>query len=398
MISDDSREERRQRAVESLGIVETGHVDRLDRVTRVAKALFGVMISSVTVMDHDRALYAGRAGFDDPESGRTDTPCSLVTDTGELVTTDDARVDPRFAHLGAFNDNEFGFYVGYPLIDGSGNVVGSFCLMDAEPRQLSADEMLEFCDLAAWAQVELLADADASEARRTQQALLPDGPLDVEGVHVEGICLSALSVGGDYYDYGLLGRFVHVAVGDVMGKGVGAAIIGSSVRAACRAASPHVAAGRELGLAVDRIARAVQNDLQRTSSFVTYFHAVLDLDTGELSFVDAGSGLSIIVRADGTVQHLAGTGLPLGLDDGGRPTETTRLGVGDRLIVMSDGVLDVLDVLDDESDWALEVAGLAARPDERHPERLGLLEAMTALTHQRLSRDDVTVVVLDRRP
>ena len=395
MISDDSREERRQRAVESLGIVETGHVDRLDRVTRVAKALFGVMISSVTVMDHDRALYAGRAGFDDPESGRTDTPCSLVTDTGELVTTDDARVDPRFAHLGAFNDNEFGFYVGYPLIDGSGNVVGSFCLMDAEPRQLSADEMLEFCDLAAWAQVELLADADASEARRTQQALLPDGPLDVEGVHVEGICLPALSVGGDYYDYGLLGRFVHVAVGDVMGKGVGAAIIGSSVRAACRAASPHVAAGRELGLAVDRIARAVQNDLQRTSSFVTYFHAVLDLDTGELSFVDAGSGLSIIVRADGTVQHLAGTGLPLGLDDGGRPTETTRLGVGDRLIVMSDGVLDVLD---DESDWALEVAGLAARPDERHPGRLGLLEAMTALTHQRLSRDDVTVVVLDRRP
>jgi len=395
VISDDSREERRQRAVESLGIVETGHVDRLDRVTRVAKALFGVMISSVTVMDHDRALYAGRAGFDDPESGRTDTPCSLVTDTGELVTTDDARVDPRFAHLGAFNDNEFGFYVGYPLIDGSGNVVGSFCLMDAEPRQLSADEMLEFCDLAAWAQVELLADADASEARRTQQALLPDGPLDVEGVHVEGICLPALSVGGDYYDYGLLGRFVHVAVGDVMGKGVGAAIIGSSVRAACRAASPHVAAGRELGLAVDRIARAVQNDLQRTSSFVTYFHAVLDLDTGELSFVDAGSGLSIIVRADGTVQHLAGTGLPLGLDDGGRPTETTRLGVGDRLIVMSDGVLDVLD---DESDWALEVAGLAARPDERHPGRLGLLEAMTALTHQRLSRDDVTVVVLDRRP
>jgi serine phosphatase RsbU (regulator of sigma subunit) len=224
---------------------------------------------------------------------------------------------------------------------------------------------------------------------------LPAEPLEVEGVRVEGICLPSLSVGGDYYDYGLVGRFVHVAVGDVMGKGVGAAIIGSSVRAACRAASPQVAAGRELGLAVDRIERAVRTDLQRTGTFVTYFHAVLDLDTDELSFVDAGAGLSIIVRADGSVQHLAGTGLPLGLDEQQQHvTETTRLGVGDQLIVMSDGVLDVLD---DEFDWALEVGRLATRPATGGADGLGLLGSMAALTERRLSRDDVTVVVMDRR-
>ncbi|KQS16335.1 PP2C family protein-serine/threonine phosphatase [Frigoribacterium sp. Leaf186] len=388
MVRDESREGRRQRAVESLGIVESGHEDRLDRVARVARAVFGVPLSSVTVMDHERALFVGRAGFDDPESGRSDTPCSLVTDTGEVITTDDARVDPRFADLGAFNDNGLGFYVGHPLRDGSGNVVGSFCLMDAEPRQLTSDEMVEFRDLAAWAQAELLADAEASAARATQQALLPDEPLVVDDVRVEGVCLPSLSVGGDYFDYGLIGRLVHVAVGDVMGKGVGAAIIGSSVRAACRAASPHVAAGRELGLAVDRIERAVQRDLQRTSSFVTYFHAVLDLDTGELSYVDAGAGLSLVVRADGTVQHLAGTGLPLGLDDQEHATETTRLEPGDRLIVMSDGVLDVLD---DDLDWALEVGRLATRTDGP-----GLLDSVAALTHRRLSRDDVTVVVMER--
>jgi sigma-B regulation protein RsbU (phosphoserine phosphatase) len=269
--------------------------------------------------------------------------------------------------------------------------------MDAEPRQLSDDEMAEFRDLAAWAQVELLADADASAARSTQQALLPAAPLEVEGVHVEGICLPSLSVGGDYYDYGLVGRFVHVAVGDVMGKGVGAAIIGSSVRAACRAASPHVSVARELGLAVDLIERAVQTDLQRTGTFVTYFHAVLDLDTDELTFVDAGAGLSIVVRADGTVEHLAGTGLPLGLDDQQHVTETTRLDVGDQLIVMSDGVLDVLD---DETDWALQVGRLAARSRADGADGAdgpGLLESMATLTHRRLSRDDVTVVVMERR-
>jgi sigma-B regulation protein RsbU (phosphoserine phosphatase) len=94
------------------------------------------------------------------------------------------------------------------------------------------------------------------------------------------------------------------------------------------------------------------------------------------------------------VEHLAGTGLPLGLDDQQHVTETTRLDVGDQLIVMSDGVLDVLD---DETDWALQVGRLAARSRADGADGPGLLESMANLTHRRLSRDDVTVVVMERR-
>jgi len=93
------REERRQRAVESLGLNEAGRNAGLDRVTRLACSLFGVAMSSVTVMDHDRALYPGRAGFDSDESPRQDTPCHLVIDSGEVITTDDATSDPRFADI-----------------------------------------------------------------------------------------------------------------------------------------------------------------------------------------------------------------------------------------------------------------------------------------------------------
>lgn len=394
-MQESTREIRRQRAVESLGVIDSDRNPRLDRITRMARAIFGVPMSSVTVLDNQRALFLGRDGFDVPVVGRHDTPCHLVIDSGEIISAEDAAADARFDHIEPFRANGLGFYLGHPLLDGSGNVVGSFCVMGFEPRHLDAEQMSEFEDLAAWAQSELLADAEAASASATQQALLPAEPLEIDDVHVEGVCLPSLSVGGDYFDYGVVGRQVHVAVGDVMGKGVGAAILGSSVRAACRAAVPTVSDNRLLGTAVDRIERAVIGDLQRTGSFVTYFHAVLDLDTDELSFVDAGAGLSIIVRADGSVQHLAGTGLPLGLDEQQQHvTETTRLGVGDQLIVMSDGVLDVLD---DEFDWALEVGRLATRPATGGADGLGLLGSMAALTERRLSRDDVTVVVMDRR-
>ncbi|MDY0947081.1 SpoIIE family protein phosphatase [Frigoribacterium sp. CFBP9039] len=395
-MQESTREIRRQRAVESLGVIDSDRNPRLDRITRMARAIFGVPMSSVTVLDNQRALFLGRDGFDVPVVGRHDTPCHLVIDSGEIISAEDAAADARFDHIEPFRANGLGFYLGHPLLDGSGNVVGSFCVMGFEPRHLDAEQMSEFEDLAAWAQSELLADAEAASASATQQALLPAEPLEIDDVHVEGVCLPSLSVGGDYFDYGVVGRQVHVAVGDVMGKGVGAAILGSSVRAACRAAVPTVSDNRLLGTAVDRIERAVIGDLQRTGSFVTYFHAVLDLDTDELSYVDAGSGLALVVRADGSVEQLMGSDLPLGLEAQTHETHTIVLLPGDRLVVMSDGVLDVLD---DENGWLAEVGGIVARSgDAERSDAPDLVDAIALLARDRIARDDVTLLVLDRRP
>ncbi|PZE76537.1 PP2C family protein-serine/threonine phosphatase [Curtobacterium sp. MCBD17_019] len=385
------REDRRQRAVESLGLTEPDRNPRLDRITRIARALFGVMMSSVTVIDRDRALYMGRAGFDDAESGRGDTPCKLVTDTGEVITTDDARLDPRFADIRPFVENGLAFYIGHPLTDASGNVVGSFCLIDKEPRTLSPREMQEFTDLAAWAQEELLAEAEAVRARDTQQALLPERPLVTDEVRVEGVCIPSLGVGGDYYDHGVVGRLVHVAIGDVMGKGTAAAILGAATRAAARTIVPSITDEVSLGAAVDRIERAMTGDLQRTNAFVTYFHATIDLDTGRLAYVDAGAGLSILVRADGTAEQLTGTGLPIGILPQPHTAQTTTLYPGDRLVLVSDGVLDVLD---DEIVWPDELAGYTREAADIH----ALVERIRSLSAERVPLDDVTVVVAEYRP
>ena len=90
------RENRRQHAIESLGFTEAVRNPQLDRVSRIARATFGVDFSSITVFDHDRALFVGGGGFEGVEAPRADSPCRLVVDSGEIITTDDARTDERF--------------------------------------------------------------------------------------------------------------------------------------------------------------------------------------------------------------------------------------------------------------------------------------------------------------
>lgn len=388
---DDVREDRRQRATESLGLTEPVRNPQLDRITRVARAMFGVQMSSITVMDHDRALFPGRGGFGADEIGRTDTPCHLVVDSGEIVTTDDALADPRFDDVAAMAANDMHFYIGHPLRDRSGNVVGSFCLIDKEPRTFSDAERGEFEDLAAWAQGELLADAEAMRARATQQALLPAAPLVTDEVRVSGLCIPALSVGGDYYDYGRVGRFTHIAIGDVMGKGTAAAILGAATRAAARAVVPAVPHGQALGHAVEQVERAMLVDLQRTGSFVTYFHAMLDLSTGTMYTVDAGAGLAILVRADGTTERLTGRGLPLGIELQEHTTTAMALRPGDRLVLVSDGVLDVMD---DPIRWVDELSSITRASGDIDE----VLERISAISRDRVPVDDVTVVIAEYHP
>jgi len=387
----EARENRRQRAVESLGFTEAARNPQLDRVARIAQATFGVQFSSITVFDHDRALFVGGGGFDGVESPRADSPCQLVVDSGEIVTTDDARTDARFDNIANIRGPESAFYVGHPLTDAAGIVVGSLCLVDKDPRVLTDREMQVFIDLAGWAQAEMLADAEAVRARATQQSLLPAKELEYEGVHVRGVCVPAHSVGGDYFDYGMAGTLMHVAIGDVMGKGTAAAIIGAATRSACRAVVPTVQSGADLGRGVERIETAMMADLQRTSTFVTYFHAVIDTETDTLYYVDAGTGLSLLVRRDGTTRQLSGAGLPLGIELQKHVTHSLGLRAGDRLVMVSDGMLDIVE---DPANWVVELDALVRAATDG----ADLLRRVDAVSLARVPLDDVTVVVLEYRP
>lgn len=383
-------EAQRQLAVTSLGLSSGVVHPRLDRISRMAQKFFDASASSVTVLDHDRAFFPGSAGLDLVEAPRDQTFCETTTRLGDVVVVEDALTDDRFASLGVVTDLGLRFYAGAPLRDGEGHVVATFCVFDDKPRRFDANEMASFLDMASWAQQELVDSTEMLQASRVQASMQPAGAVHPDGWEVDGLCVPALSVGGDFYDFSAANGVVHLAIGDVMGKGTGAALLGAGIRSALRGTLSAVSAGVDLGVTVTQVGLSQLPDLERAGSFVTLFQAAIDTDDGRLRYVDAGSGLALLVGADGSVEHLHGHDRPMGVLPEDFWTEHERtMAPGDRLVVFSDGLLDLLD---DEADWVGELGRLAARL----PRVPDLLDAVRGLTRSRTPLDDVTAVVVRR--
>ncbi len=390
---EDNREERRQRAVESLGVLDDGPNARLDRITRLARTVFSVPLSSITMLDHDRAFLPSAQGFGElRELPREQTFCERTTEDDETLIIEDAPRDPRFAHLDVVVHDHVRFYAGEPLRDPLGNVIGTFCLFDTETRTLSDDELVTFRDLAAWAEQELLSSGEMTQAGLVQSLMLPSEGLRHGPWEVDGLCLPALAVGGDFYDYEVTSDVLHLVLGDVMGKGTGAALIGAGVRSAIRGTHAAVTAGVDLGIVATQVARSLMVDLERAESFVTLFEAAIDLEDGTLRYIDAGMGLCLVVRVDGSVEQLSSEDRPFGIlpDDHWTEHESV-LAPGDRLLLFSDGVLDLLD---DPDDWLTPVGAMVAGLESA----ADLLAGLAGLAGRRTALDDVTAVAVMRAP
>ena len=384
-------ERSRQRAVDALELSPNRVHPRLDRISRIAQKFFDASAASVTVLDHDRAFYPGSAGLDLVEGPRADTFCDVTTNLGDVLVIEDTANDARVQHLDVVHDPGLRFYAGAPLRDDQGHVVATFCVFDDEPRHFDAQEMAYFLDLATWAQQELVESTEMAQARGVQASMLPQAAVRPEGFEVDGVCVPALSVGGDFYDFSTAGGVIHVAIGDVMGKGTGAALLGAGIRSALRGTLSAVTAGVDLGVTVTQVGHGQLSDLEAAGSFVTLFQAAIDTEDGRLRYVDAGSGLALLVHPDGSVEQLRGHDRPLGVlpDDFWTEHERT-VGPGDRLVVFSDGLLDLLD---DESAWLSEVGRLA----REHSSVSGLLTAVRRMARSGSQQDDVTVVVVHHR-
>lgn len=364
--------------------------EQLDRITRLARRMFGVAASTITLLDGDRAWFPSSSGYSGAPLPKVQTPCNTTQLLGRPLEVADAREDERLADLDLVRSGAVVFYAGQPLRDHLGNIIGTLCLLDPEPRVLDDGERADLADLAAWAQHELVAATEMGQARQVQTSLFPEGPQRAPGWEVDGFCLSAHAVGGDVYDYGMGGGVLHLGVGDVMGKGTSAALLGAGARSAVRATHAAVTAGADLGVIATQVARSLLPDLERAGAFLTLFEAAIDLDDGYCRWVDAGAGLAAVVRADGSVEPLIGEDRPFGVfGDDHWSEHTVEIGAGDRLVALSDGVLDLVD--HDSDPWPELVGAVraAARPAD-------LLDHVRGLAHRRTPGDDVTVLAVFR--
>jgi sigma-B regulation protein RsbU (phosphoserine phosphatase) len=177
-------------------------------------------------------------------------------------------------------------------------------------------------------------------AQEVQSSLLPRGlPPIVRGLECAGFCRPAQSIGGDYYDLLPLadGRFA-MTLGDVSGKGVPAAVMMASIQTLLRS----------LLRRGDTNVGHIFNDLNRTlcecstpERYSTLFCAIVPADRSGICYVNAGHVWPFLVRADGTVERVEGSELPVAF----LPALDYQqlwfpLKVGETLVIVSDGLTE----------------------------------------------------------
>jgi sigma-B regulation protein RsbU (phosphoserine phosphatase) len=168
--------------------------------------------------------------------------------------------------------------------------------------------------------------------------MLPQAPLRLGPVTAAGLSLPAREVGGDFFNYFTLadGRLAML-VGDVSGKGIGAALLMANLQASLRA---RLSMGQDLREVVDAIDRDVGAN-SPGAVYATLFVGVLDLTTLVLRYVNAGHPDQFILRGRRRLDRLEGTGMPVGLLAGhGYAERSSQLEPGDTLCFYTDGCLD----------------------------------------------------------
>ena len=232
-------------------------------------------------------------------------------------------------------------------------------------------------------------------AREVQERLFPQRLPPVLGLEYCGQCRPAREVGGDYYDFlGLPGGRLGIAIGDVSGKGVGAALMMASLEASLRALAPVIDDPAEL---MDRVNTLVYQ-ASAANRYATLFYAQYDPANRRLSYVNAGHNPPLVLR------NCAGSCQVLRLETGGPvigllPHRYQR-GIfshepGDLVVLFTDGISESMNVGNEE--WGEERMIEFAKTCHGLPvvEGMGrILAAAQAFAAGAPQHDDMTLVVL----
>lgn len=235
-------------------------------------------------------------------------------------------------------------------------------------------------------------------ARNVQMGLLPKVNPMIEGYEIAGICIPALEVGGDYYDFvNLAGKKVGIAIGDVSGKGVPAAIYMTLTKGILQS---HA----EENISPRKVLSKVNNLMYRTierNSFVSMFYAVLDTKSRVIRFSRAGQCPVILTHRSGKKgAFLSPQGLALGLEKGkvfDRVLEEKKVTLtsGETLVFYTDGFIEAMNEGGEEFGQKRLVEAVARHRD-RHAESLiqAICGDVARFTGNRPQHDDMTMVVV----
>ena len=321
--------------------------------------------------------------------------------TGHAVLSADTGEDERFDASQSIRLQQLRSIMCVPLVGRSGACLGAIQIDTRERgRPFSEDDLdvLAVAGMQAARAVETTRLHDElremEAANQIQRSFLPNERPKVPGLRFFDHYAAAEKVGGDYFDYVRLGDDrLAVAVGDVAGKGITAALLMARVSAAARfslATEPTLAA------AVRQVNSVVMRP-GRDDRFVTMAVAVLDLTTFELRVVTAGH-IPPLRRRGGVVEEIgsAEAGIPLGVFDKPYQECVTRLEPGDVLVLCTDGVTETRDVANDLYGLDRVRAVVTATPGDAEAVGEAILADVRYFAGGHAPTDDLTLVCLSR--
>jgi serine phosphatase RsbU (regulator of sigma subunit) len=229
-------------------------------------------------------------------------------------------------------------------------------------------------------------------ATEVQARLFPQKRPAVDSLDYAGVCLQARQVGGDYYDFLDLGpRRLGMVIGDVVGKGIAAALLMANLQAILRS---------QCAIALDRpqeVLRAVNRlfcESTLEGGFATLFFAEYDEPTRRLRYVNCGHLCALLLRADDEVERLDATGTVLGLFEkwdcemGQRTIES-----GDIFALYTDGITESFDAKDEEFGEERLLATLRKHRDLCAREAIDAVVGEVGRFSPSEQRDDITMIV-----
>jgi sigma-B regulation protein RsbU (phosphoserine phosphatase) len=230
-------------------------------------------------------------------------------------------------------------------------------------------------------------------AREVQERLFPQDPPDVPGLEYAGFCRPARGVGGDYYDFLALSRTrLGLAIGDVSGKGIPAALLMASLQASLRGQVTFGPA--DLAEVMGRVNHLIC-DSSSANRYATFFYAQFDPEGRTLAYVNAGHNAPMLLRKGGRVERLEEGGPVVGLIEiAGYQAAQVQLEPGDRLLAYTDGLSEAMNPAEEE--WGEERLLAAFRDCDGLPAAEAirrLIASADAFAAGAPQHDDMTVLV-----
>ena len=356
----------------------------LDKLAEAAVKIVGVKACSIRLLDEEAGDLKMRSTYGLSEEYRSKGVVSKndsvvkAAFAGQAVVLDDMRLDGRVKYKEATIKEGLVSQLTVAM-QFKGQGIGVLRLYSPRPKRFYEDDINLARAVASQCAVAITNArlyAEAIEGERMaeqirlagviQRRMIPDKAPLIQDLDIAAAYIPCFDVGGDLYDFlQVSDRCIVVAVADVMGKGMPAALMMSSFQGALQAYANallpcqgvlHVCAQNECKTDVIKEIISRLNEMAchecRNGEFVTLFYAIIDVKDKTITYCNCGHEPTVLIR-DGKIMDLEKGGLVLGVDAQEEyEIETVELKDGDNLLFYTDGLIDAVN-FDDEF-WGRE--------------------------------------------